>query len=454
MKLLPFCYAFLCDKIGRKKFCGNGDIMSRFDEQDFDEKRLARRARRKKSQVTAFVILASFVLLLAGVVVFSVYTIKNLLGISGGGTEAGEAATEATSEEVVIETPETVEPEAEEMSEEDILDEVVSGCIQELSIEDKVAGLFIVTPEQLTGVASAVKAGSGTSDALSKYAVGGIVYSAKNIKDEQQITEMLSDTTEMSKYPLFTVVADTGKKGGVTTSISIEGITDVTDSDSAHTTAVALGERLSTYGFNLDIAPGIDLSDKGAYGTDKDVLKDIVLSYARGFTENGVGICFDSFPLKTDTTAGLTAIDKSKDDLASNEYSIFQAAMEEGYPAAVMMSNASFENAAGDNTPASLSSVMIDGELRNGLGYNGIVITGPLNEASITEYYTSEESAVNAIKAGADMIYLPENFEEAYNGLLEAVKSGSIQESRIDDSLRRIYRIKYADKAVEIKESN
>ncbi|SFV04165.1 beta-N-acetylhexosaminidase [Butyrivibrio sp. INlla21] len=428
-----------------------GEDMSKFDEQDFDEKRLARRQRRKKSQVTAFVILALFILVIAGVAVFSVYSIKNLLNIPGGGGDsAEEAAGEASSEEVVIETPETVEPEPEEMTEEDILNEVVDGCIAELSIEDKVAGLFIVTPEQLTGVATAVKAGSGTQDALSKYAVGGVSYFAKNIKDEAQITEMLGTTASMSKYPIFTIVSDEGKKGGVTSNISIEGITDVTDPDTASTTSKALGEKLFSYGFNLDIAPSVDISENGLYGTDAGSVKGIAASFASGIKESGVDVCVSSFPLKTDTTAGLTAISKSKDELAAGEYEIFKEIIENSNPAAIMMSNASFENAAGDNTPASLSSVMIDEELRNGLGYGGIVITGPLNEASVTEYYTSGEAAVNAIKAGADMIYLPENFEEAYNGLLEAVNSGSIDEARLDESLKRIYKVKYADKAMEI----
>ncbi|RKM55606.1 beta-N-acetylhexosaminidase [Butyrivibrio sp. X503] len=425
--------------------------MSKFDEQDFDEKRLARRQKRKKSQITAFVILALFILLIAGVAVFSVYKIKDLLGITSGSQESQEAAAdEGSSEEVVIETPESVEIEPDEMTEDDVLDELAKSCMAELSIEDKVAGLFIVTPEQLTGVATAVQAGSGTQDALSKYAVGGITYYAKNIKDEEQITKMLSTTASMSKYPIFTLVSDEGKKGGVTSTISIDGITDVTDSDTAAATSKALGDNLFKYGFNMDIAPGIDLSENGLYGSDAGSVKDITASFASTMKESGVNVCVNAFPLKTDTTAGLTAVDKSKDELASGEYEIFKQIIENADPAAIMMSNASFEKAAGDNTPASLSSAMIDGELRNGLGFDGIIITGPLNEASITEYYTSAEAAVNAIKAGADMIYLPENFEEAYNGLLEAVNSGSIDEARLDESLLRIYRVKYAGKVTEI----
>ena len=54
-----------------------------------------------------------------------------------------------------------------------------------------------------------------------------------------------------------------------------------------------------------------------------------------------------------------------------------------------------------------------------------------------------------ALRAGCDMILMPENFEEAYNGVLQAVQDGTISEERINDSLRRIYRIKYADKVTE-----
>ncbi|MBP3444103.1 MAG: glycoside hydrolase family 3, partial [Methanocorpusculaceae archaeon] len=84
--------------------------------------------------------------------------------------------------------------------------------------------------------------------------------------------------------------------------------------------------------------------------------------------------------------------------------------------------------------------------LRGELGYDGIVITDALNMSAITEYYTSEEAAVMAIEAGADMLLMPEDFETAYNAVLTAVQDGTISEERINESLRRIYRVKYADK--------
>ncbi|MBR1876117.1 MAG: glycoside hydrolase family 3 protein, partial [Lachnospiraceae bacterium] len=91
---------------------------------------------------------------------------------------------------------------------------------------------------------------------------------------------------------------------------------------------------------------------------------------------------------------------------------------------------------------ASLSSVMLTDILRTGMGYNGIIITDSLKMNAVTDNYSPGEAAKLAITAGADLLLKPENFEEAYNALLEAVSSGEITEDRIDDSVRRILSLK------------
>ena len=425
--------------------------MSRLEEQDFDEKRLARRQKRKKSQLIAYIALTVIVLLIIVAISFAVISLKNLIGgLKGPGGEAKEqdVAEAASTQEIVIETPEVVS-EPQEMTKEDILNEVVSGVIEEMTIEDKVAGLFIVNPEQLTGVATAVKAGSGTQEALSKYAVGGVVYSSKNIKSADQISEMLSTTISMSKYPIFTMTGEWGS-GAIKTSIGIDGITDVTDSGSAYEAGTTIANAMYKYGFNFDIAPGMDISEKGAWGTDIEAVKGITESFVQALQGSGIQACAYSFPKGGNTGSSMEQIDDSMESLVTNEYTLFKNAIDNSNVTAIMMSNASFPNVIGDNTPASLSSVMIEDELRGVLGFDGIVISGALNEGAITEYYTSDQAAVMAVKAGADMVFLPEDFETAYNGLLEAVNSGEISENRINESLSRIYSIKYADRVEEI----
>ena len=100
----------------------------------------------------------------------------------------------------------------------------------------------------------------------------------------------------------------------------------------------------------------------------------------------------------------------------------------------------------GDNTPCCLASSVVTDILRNQLNYDGLVITDMLNDKAVSDYYSSEEAAIMAFKAGCDVILCPENFEEAYNGVLKAVQDGTISQERIDDALRRVYRIKYADR--------
>ena len=111
----------------------------------------------------------------------------------------------------------------------------------------------------------------------------------------------------------------------------------------------------------------------------------------------------------------------------------------------IMASHVSTPEITGDETPTSLSSLMITDILRGELGYQGIVITDAMNMSSITATYSDAEASVKAIQAGVDMILMPADFKAAYEGVLAAVAEGTITEERINESLHRIYRIKYAD---------
>lgn len=423
--------------------------MGRLEEQDYDDKRLQRKQRRQRSQIIAYIILAVTIIVLLAVITTAVlFTRKTIVKIreeKAQSTEAAESATE--SSKIIIATPDETTVEVPEMTQNDILDEIVSSCISELSLEDKVAGLFIISPEQFTGVETVVKAGSSTQEALAEYAIGGLIYSSKNIKSEDQIAEMLKTTASMSKYPVFTAVTEEGTaSSSITASLDSIGALEITDSDSAYNAGTTIASVLFKYGFNFDLAPTIDLSEEGLYGTDIDKVKDITAAMASGLNESGITACVPNFPVKADTLAGMASVEISSDELATTVYEVYKNAFVNGGVKAVMLSNVSLPQVTGDNTPVSVSKAMITDELRGVLGFDGVVITGSLSDKAITEYYTSDQAAVNAIKAGADMLYLPENFEEAYQGILSAVESGEITEDRLNESLSRIYRIKYADR--------
>lgn len=108
-----------------------------------------------------------------------------------------------------------------------------------------------------------------------------------------------------------------------------------------------------------------------------------------------------------------------------------------------MVSHISADGVTRDDTPSSLSSVMISDVLRNTLGFDGVVMTDFLDDSAITDSYSSAEAAVAAIQAGADLLLSPEDYQEAYEGVLQAVADGTISQERIHDSIYRIYRVKY-----------
>ena len=132
------------------------------------------------------------------------------------------------------------------------------------------------------------------------------------------------------------------------------------------------------------------------------------------------------------------------EELKETELVPFIAGIEAGVDM-IMIGHVSLPQITGDNTPATISEEIISNLLRKELGFDGVVITDAMNMGAITKYYKAKDVATLALIAGADMILMPENFELAYKGVLEAVQNGTLSEERIDDSLTRVYRIKYAD---------
>lgn len=108
----------------------------------------------------------------------------------------------------------------------------------------------------------------------------------------------------------------------------------------------------------------------------------------------------------------------------------------------ILVGHISLPAVTGENTPASLSEQVITGILREQMGYEGIVVTDAMNMGAVADNYTSAEAAVLAVQAGVDIILMPQDFYEAYEGVLEAVRTGILTPERIDASLERILAVK------------
>lgn len=444
------------------------------EDAEKGDRRSYRRKRRIKNQIIAYSIMTVILAVLIAVGLVAGHGISNYIRDKRQAEEAAAQLEQQQEEleqqeqqeepvELVIETPNT--DIIEEPTLEEQLDEIVNKCISEMPLNDRVASLFIITPEALTGVGTVTQAGDATQEALSKYAVGGLVYFDKNIKNREQLIEMLSKTVLCSKYPIFLAVDE---EGGTVSRVANSNIDVVKvdkmsvigtsqDAVAAYEAGTAIGTYLEEIGFNLDFAPVADVVTdtensvlgSRSFGTDATVVANMVSNVVKGMQGAGVNACLKHFPglgaAEGDTHNGRVEITKTLDEMRNSDFLPFQAGIEAGADI-VMVSHVTASAIDEEGLPSSLSKVVITDVLRGELGFEGVVITDALNMSAISEYYTADEAAVMAIEAGADMLLMPEDFETAYNGLLTAVQEGMISEERINESLRRIFRIKYADK--------
>ncbi len=431
------------------------------DSREQQDRREARRKKRLRSQIMVYTVFLLVILALGTGIGYGVYALAN-------GRKAAEEK-EQDNQELIEEmlateeslpsvepTPEVVEPTWEEK-----LDAYVDERIAQMPLEDKVAGLFVVRPEAITGVGTAVQAGDGTRQALEANPVGGLIYFDQNIQSEAQLKEMLENTARYAKYPLFLAVDE---EGGTVSRIgssigpktdSAGAIGETGNPENAYQAGAAMGTALYGLGFNVDFAPVADLAnvegsimEGRAYGSDVSVVSSFVNAMVRGLQEQKVSACLKHFPgmgsATEDTHDGKVSTDRTAEQFWAEELAVFQAGINEGADM-VMVSHMAASALTGDNEPSIFSQTLVTGILREQMGFQGVIITDALDMGAISQYYAADEASIMAVLAGCDMLLMPEDYEKAYTGVLEAVRSGNIDEERINDSLRRIYRIKYAD---------
>ncbi|MGN0204353.1 MAG: glycoside hydrolase family 3 protein [Coprococcus sp.] len=356
--------------------------------------------------------------------------------------------------------------------------ERILSAIENMPLEEKVAQLFIVSPENLTGVEVVYNTGDATYGALSEYPVGGLVYSKANIDSSYQFRIMLEKAQEYGEELTgFTMFLALTEEGGEDTVLSgnrnldeyyeyyvdeyddgeygdipsMSAIGRSGDSNAAYEVGKTVGELMNSYGLNMNLAPVADVLSGSNYkmgtrsfGTDAQTVSDMVLEVVRGLDEENIHAVLKYFPgygAAAANMSGYPVISSSLEELMDREFLPYISAIEQGIDF-IMVGHIAVPAVTESQIPASLSEKMIREILRGELGFKGIVMTDYLNDEEIQKDYSSSEAAVMAIQAGADILLEPADFEEAYEGVLEAVSDGTITEERIDESLYRILRVK------------
>ena len=365
----------------------------------------------------------------------------------------------------VTKEPQTTQPPTEEptVKPEPTLDEQVEVNLNNMTLEEKICQMFVIAPENLMGGWQIKEAGADMKAKLSKYPVAGFIFFASNLDNPTQTRTMLSNlqkySEEIEGMPFFTCIDEEGGRVariGKNPNFGVKRVlamNTITTPNAAYEAGYTIGDYLNELGFNFDFAPDADvitnpkntvIGDR-SFGTDANIVSEYAVQYAKGLSANNVLSTFKHFPghggTEGDTHEGFAYTSKTYNELLQDELKPFIAAKKNNVDA-VMVAHISVPSILGDNTPCSLSYYMITECLRNDIGYQGLIVTDSMAMGAITNEYTNKEATVLAVLAGNDIILMPADFYEAYEGVLEAVKSGRISEQRINESVRRIIKVK------------
>ena len=369
-----------------------------------------------------------------------------------------------------VETQDTVQPEeaaqpetqeetaqTEPVQEPEPVPDALRAILEQMTPRDKICQMLFAAPSDITGVAKVIRAGESTRKALEKYPVGGLFYDSSNMQTQRQLKNMLETSQSYAAIPmLFACDEEGGVVNRLMTAVGttrIDSMLKYKDEgvEGAARNAETIATDMRGCGFNMDFAPVADVWSNPqnkvigsrAYSTDFAQAAELIPAAVEGFHKGGVACTLKHFPGHGDTSAdshyGAVYIDKPLDQLRSEEFLPFRAGIEAGADA-VMIGHLIVRE-LGDE-PAPFSSYLLTDVLRGELGFEGVIITDSLRMQALKDHYTSAEIAVNAVKAGVDMLLCPTNVDAAIEALENAVAQGEIPESRLDESVLRILRLK------------
>jgi beta-N-acetylhexosaminidase len=333
---------------------------------------------------------------------------------------------------------------------------------ESMTLEQKIGQMFFLSFRKGSSGEPILACDESVSQTLRNVQPGGIILFGENIRTIEQVRSLIGEMqSECSIPPFIGVDQEGGSVQRVTKTEQIPASVIPPMRSAARTGNLPLARRvgsviaeeLSVFGFNLDFAPDCDVltnpknSSIGtrAFSDDAQTVAAFSTAVAEGIRSGGIIPVCKHFPglggASADTHKGYSEVLQSLDGLRKTELVPFRAQIDAGAEM-IMVGHISLPNVTGDGTPASLSPVVITGLLREELGFDGVVITDSLSMEAITQDYPSGRAAVLAVKAGADMLLIPEDITTAFQALLKSVKSGEIPESRIDASVARILALK------------
>ncbi|HEU5349948.1 MAG TPA: glycoside hydrolase family 3 protein [Ktedonobacterales bacterium] len=321
---------------------------------------------------------------------------------------------------------------------------------QRLSLDEELGQLMMV---QIVGQ-------NLTPDAVemvNAQGAGGIIFFAANIGSGDQIRSLTTQLQKMAQVPLLLSVDQEG--GTVNRFYHLVGPLPSAASLTSPAQAQQRGQQdaalLHRYGFNLDLAPVVDVGTRNPelwgriFGSSPERVATMAGAYLDGLQQSGlVTGCLKHYPGIGDTTTdphvGMPVLNRSRADWESSDLAPYRTLLKNDDVRAIMVTHEMIP-AIDPNLPSSLSPAILAGVLRHELGYNGVVITDSLYMGALNQHWSVSQAIVLAIVAGADIVigpYNPQMVRESETELKQALSNGTLTHARIDASVQRILALK------------
>ena len=290
--------------------------------------------------------------------------------------------------------------------------------------------------------------------------LGGVILFGHNMRSEEQVRNLTASLQRMSMrtepaVPLFVAVdqegGDIAAAPWVAPQPSASEIGSRGDPAEARAVSEEIGEELLRAGVNTNFAPVVDTGFGAAignrsYGEDPGLVSRMGAASVEGFEAAGIASAAKHFPnhgpAVADSHRELPVVDHDAQTIESFDLPPFRAAVEAGVP--MVMAGHLLYPAVDAERPASLSPRWV-GVLREDLGFDGVVVTDDLAMAGASGRGTPERTAVEAVKAGADLLVVsspPQQQADAYDAVVAAVEAGEIPETRVRNAVRRLLEVK------------
>jgi len=349
----------------------------------------------------------------------------------------------------------------------------VEALLQKMTLREKVGQMFYIRMESLDpsiewttyddlANIKILEVTENMRRTNEQYPVGGIILYAWNIEDETQLARIIPQIRSLNGSPLLCIDEEGGRVSRIANNpnfdvkryVSMDSIGRTGDPQNAYECGNTIGTYLKRYDFDIDFAPVADVNTNPenivigprAFSDDPAVAAPMVTSYLQGLKDAGITGCIKHFPghgdTQSDTHFGYASTQKTWDEMLNCEMVTFRAGIRWGCQI-IMTAHIGAPNVTGSDIPSTMSPIILQDKLRGELGYRNIIVTDGMEMGAITQQYTSAEAAVGSIQAGVDIVLGPRYFTEAFDAVVAAVNNGTISEERINQSVRRILKLRF-----------